>query len=62
VIIKNSAFIGLIIMACSAITAQEAILCLSYNSYVRIEIPTVAKNPDGTINLVFTEAYMTHLN
>ena len=49
-------------MACSVITTQEAILCLSYNPYLRIEIPTVAKNPDGTINLVFTEAYMTHLH
>ena len=57
--------IGLIIMAFSFVKAQDAILCPSYNSYIKIEntmdIPTISSNEDNTRSLAFAEDYITDL-
>ena len=53
------------IIASNLSKAQDAILCPSYNSYIKIEnasdVPTTSAHPDDTLNLTFAEQYITDL-
>ena len=63
--VKNyvSIFIALLVFVVTK--GQQALLCDSYYSYIKIEnttdIPSVTTNPDHSLRLVFAEPYITDL-
>ena len=60
---KNHIIIGLFVLISNVLIAQQAVLCGLQTDTFRIDssenIPTITSNGDGTVTLVFPEAYVS---